>query len=465
MTCISVQSSILPTDRNEASSPGVSRPAAIVDRAAYALLLLAIATLLVRPADLLPSLEKQPIYECLIVACILASLPRLAAQLTLSSLRANGITVLVLMLVPAVMLSHLVHGNTYEARTGGFEIAKCCIFFLLVLCHINSFHRLRLLLSVVTAGVFVEASLSLLQYHGILHLEALATIAQRWHADDGGDGGVMNRLCGIGVFHDPNDFSLILVIAIVVCGYTICQVNGLWRRLMLLLPVALFGYALLLTHSRGGFTAAGGALLAFLAARYGWRNMVPLACVLLPILMVAFSGRQTHLDLNNPDDTFQARLGLWSESFDHFRAEPVFGVGEDKLRDLIGHVCHNSYLHAFTEMGLFGGIAFVGTFYLVLRGLWAAAPDQPDLARLRPFVLAAVAGYAVGLLSLSRCYTVPTQLILAIGTIFLILAGRKNHPAIPRLDGANTRRIVVAGLVVLSGCYLFMRLMIQRGGA
>ena len=465
MTCISFQSSILATDRNEACSPGVSRPAAIADTAAYVLLLLAIATLLVRPADLLPSLEKQPIYECLIVACILASLPRLAAQLTLSTLRRNGITVLVLMMVPAVMLSHLSHGNTYEARMGGVEMTKCFVFFLLSLCHINSFKRLQQLLSLVVAGVFVEASLSLLQYHGILHIAALATIAQRWQTGDGGDGGIMNRLCGIGVFHDPNDFSLILVVAIVVCGYTICQVHEPWRRLLLLFPVAIFGYALLLTRSRGGFTAAGGALLVFLAARHGWRNMIPLACVLLPILVVAFAGRQTHLDLNNPDDTFQARLGLWSESFDLFRAEPVFGIGEDKLRDLIGHVCHNSYLHAFVEMGLVGGMAFVGAFYLVLRSLWAAAPDRPDLARLRPFVLAAVAGYAVGLLSLSRCYTVPTQLILAIGTIFLILAGRKNHPAIPRLDGANARRIVVAGFVVLSGCYVFMRLMIQRGGS
>ena len=462
MTCISAPT-ILSTDRSVISSETVSHAAAVADRAAYVLLLMAIGTLLVRPADLLPSLEKQPIYECLIVACMLASLPRMTAQLMVSSLRANAITVLVLMLVPAVVFSHLVHGNTYEARTGGFEIAKCCIFFLLVLCNINSFHRLRLLLSVMTAGVFVEASLSLLQYHGMLHLEALETIAQKWHASDGGDGGVMNRLCGIGVFHDPNDFSLILVVAIVVCGYTICQVNNVWRRLLLLLPVALFGHALLLTHSRGGFTAAGTALLAFLAARYGLRNMVPLACVLLPILMVAFAGRQTNLDLSNPEDTFQARLGLWSDSFDHFRAEPVFGVGEEKLRDLIGHVCHNSYLHAFAEMGLFGGMVFVGMFYLVLRGLWMARPDQPELIRLRPFVLAAIAGYAVGLLSLSRCYTVPTQLILALGTIFLILAGRKNRPAVPRLDSANARRVGLAGMVVLSGCYVFMRLMIERG--
>ena len=375
----------------------------------------------------------------------------------------NSITVLVLMLVPAVILSHLAHANTYGCVTGGFEMAKCCLFFLLALCHINSFRRLQVLLSVVTAGVFVETLLSVMQYRGILHFEALASVAQRWHMEDGGDGGILNRLCGIGVFHDPNDFSLILVVAIVVCGYTICEVNRLWRRLLLLLPVALFGYALWLTHSRGGFTAAGAALLTFLAARYGWRNTIPLACIILPIFVLGFSGRQTRLDLTNPNDTFQARMELWSESFDHFRAEPLFGVGEGKLRDLIGHVCHNSYLHAFTEMGLIGGIAFTGAFYLVLRGLWAATSDQPHLARLRPFVLAAVAGYAMGLVSLSRCYTVPTQLILAVGTIFLTLAGRKGGPAIPRFDARCASRVLTVGVALLLGSYLLVRLMIERG--
>ena len=55
-------------------------------------------------------------------------------------------------------------------------------------------------------------------------------------------------------------------------------------------------------------------------------------------------------------------------------------------------------------MGLLGGTAFLGTFYLVLRGLCAAAPEDPELARMRPYVLALIAAYAAGLLSLSRCY-------------------------------------------------------------
>jgi len=463
MTCLRVPTSILSIDRDAISHEAASRITAIADRVGFVLLLLAVSTLLVRPADLLPSLDKAPIYECLIVACIVVSMPRLAELLTFRSLRANSIMALVLLLIPAVMLSHLSHANTYDARVGGFEIAKGCLFFLLTVCHINSFRRLRLVLWVVMAGVFVEALLSVLQYRGILHLAALETVAQKWRDANGDEAGLLNRLCGIGVFHDPNDFSLVLVVASVVCTYAICECKALWKRILLLAPLALFGYALLLTHSRGGFTAAGGALLAFLPARFGWRNTVPLACVLLPVLFVSFSGRQTQLDLNNPNDTFQARLGLWSDSFDRFRAEPVFGVGQGKLRDQIGQVCHNSYLHAFTETGLLGGVAFAGAFYLVLRSLWLASPGEPRLIRLKPFMLAVVASYAVGLLSLSRCYTVPTQLILALGTIFLMLSARRGIAALPRFDGRCARRVVGAGTVVLLGSYVFLRVMIERG--
>jgi O-antigen ligase len=206
-----------------------------------------------------------------------------------------------------------------------------------------------------------------------------------------------------------------------------------------------------------------GALLAFLPARFGWRNALPLACLLVPLLLVPFWGRQTSINLDDPENTFQTRLGLWSDSLEAFRSAPVLGIGQGKLVDAIGQVTHNSYLHAFAEMGLLGGTAFIGAFYLILRGLWRASPADRELARLRPYVLAMTVGYATGLLSLSRCYTVPTQLILALATIYLVMASRTGPLVIPRLDWPCTRGIMGVGFVFLVATYVFVRLMVQRG--
>jgi O-antigen ligase len=186
--------------------------------------------------------------------------------------------------------------------------------------------------------------------------------------------------------------------------------------------------------------------------------------LLVPVLTFTLSGRQTKVDIDNPEDTFQTRLELWSDSFGEFRSAPIFGIGQGNLTDEIGQVCHNSYLHAYTEMGILGGTVFVGIFYLTLRGLNAASPNDPHLSRLQPYVLALVASYAVGLLSLSRCYTVPTQLILALGSAYLALAGRSGSPVVPRFDAACIRRVFAMGVILLLACYVFLRLMYSPRG-
>ena len=463
MTTVSVPRSTLSPDISTMPVSAISRIAFWADRVGFVLLLLTVATLLIRPADLLPLLGGAPIYEGLVVACIIVSLPRLTRQLALRSLRENSITALSLMLIPAVILSHLVHANTYDARLGGMEMVKACLFFLLVVGIVNSSRRLRWMLWLLTACVVIQALLAVLQYKGFLHLAALESVQQTMFNPDTDDAEVLIRICGIGVFNDPNDFALILIIAMVVCGYGLGGARTFWKRLLLLAPMSLLGYALFLTQSRGGAMAAVAAVIVFLTSRFGWRNMVPLAILTLPILAMSFSGRQTQVDLENPEDTFQTRLDLWNQSLDIFRSAPLFGIGQGKLSEEIGHVTHNSYLHAYAELGLLGGTAFIGMFYLTMRGVSRAAPSEQSLSRLRPYILAIVASYAVGLLSLSRCYTVPTQLILALGAAFLVLSARRSRSTLPPLDVPCIARVFGVGILLLLATLVFLRVMIQGG--
>jgi len=163
--------------------------------------------------------------------------PGWPSKLTIRSLRQNSITALVLLLIPAVMLSHLAHLNTYDARLGGIEMAKACLLFLLVVGLVNSSRRLLLILWVVTVCVVFQAFLAVLQYRGLLHLPALQNIVQTSYDLDTDEPIVLVRLCGIGVFNDPNDFSLILVVAMVVCA---C---GLGERRLGRARLLLFGTA------------------------------------------------------------------------------------------------------------------------------------------------------------------------------------------------------------------------------
>ena len=77
------------------------------------------------------------------------------------------------------------------------------------------------------------------------------------------------------------------------------------------------------------------------------------------------------------------------------RQAPLFGIGYTEYAEEIGQVAHNSYVHAFTELGLFGGTLFVSAFYLAFVGVWRLTPDKmeeanPELIRLRPYLLALI---------------------------------------------------------------------------
>lgn len=431
-----------------------SRLTKLCDTAAFVLLLLAAGTLLFRPSDLLPVLNGAPIYEVLIIACLAASAPALLQHLSGPSIRRNGVMAVLTLFVPAVVLSHLASANTWNARISGSEMLKACTFSLLIVTLVDTPAKMRRLFVAVIAAVIAVTGLSILHYHGVLHVPALASIEQR--SVEGEE--TILRLCGIGVFNDPNDFSLLLVIAMTLCAYGIAEADRVIVRVILAAPLCLFAYGLLLTQSRGGMIAGCVSLLAFLQARTGWRNTLLLVALALPPIVLLASGRQVSLNLDDPDDTFQTRLQLWNDAFGVFWHAPIFGIGTGQLVERFGAVAHNSYVQAFTEMGLFGGTVFAGAFFLALSGLWRARPTDRLVSRMRPCMLAIVAGYAAGLFSLSRCYTVPTQMVLALAAAYLAIGG---FPGLRPLDWRAMRSLAFVSATLIFGTFVFLRVMLR----
>jgi O-antigen ligase len=432
----------------------------LVDHAGLALLLLATGALLFRPSDLVPVLEGAPLYEICILCCIAVSFPRLLSQLTARSLRSNAILTVLLLFPVAVAMSHLSSGNTWDARVGGTEAAKAFLLFLLIAALVDSAAKLRAMLLALMASVTLVTALVLLNRYGLIHVESLTTIIQP--SLDENDPSPIIRLCGTGMFNDPNDYALILVSALSISAWALTDRRLGRARWGGLVAIALLGQALVLTGSRGGLFSAAAACLAFLPARFGWRNALPLIGAVALVLCAPMWGRLNTLNLDNPDDTFQARLGLWSDALDVIRAAPIFGIGQGKLVDAIGQVAHNSFLHAFADLGIFGGMLFIGAFHLVARGVWRASPSDTELARLRPYMLAVIVGYAAGLLTLSRCYTVPTQLLLGLATVYIVLTSASGRVVVPRLDYPCLRRIAGVGSFFLCATYVFVRVMILR---
>jgi O-antigen ligase len=268
------------------------------------------------------------------------------------------------------------------------------------------------------------------------------------------------RLRGTGTFKDPNDLCLLLTMGMFIALYGVTDPRLGGFRWGWLFPLVLVLYALELTQSRGGMLSFLAGCIALFYARFGWRGTLLLGVPLVPVALVMFGGRMASMSAS--EGTGQQRVQLWSDAIATIMASPVFGVGMNEMGAAIGKAAHNSFLHAYAELGLFGGTLFFGAFFfaavwvlrLVRHREWV--PDL-EMRRLLPYLLAIVAAYIVGILSLSRIEAVPTYLILAVVTATSSVVAIEAPAFTFRLDSRLLQRMLLANFAFICVLYLFVR--------
>ena len=120
----------------------------------------------------------------------------------------------------------------------------------------------------------------------------------------------LKRICGAGIFANPNDLSRILVIGMVVCLYRAGDPKARVTAPFWLGVLALLAYALTLTQSRGGFVALIVSVLVLFHARYGTWKTLGLGVLAVPALFWLFAGRQTNLDLEHGTGQQRIHVGI-----------------------------------------------------------------------------------------------------------------------------------------------------------
>jgi hypothetical protein len=118
----------IPLRRTDLATP---HSRAGVGRIAFPAFLLLNATLFMRPAEIVPDLNGLPIYEVIILGCLLATAPEIVKRLQQRSLADNPITVCVLGMLVAVVASRLFQGDLARAHYYGEEFLKIVLYYLL----------------------------------------------------------------------------------------------------------------------------------------------------------------------------------------------------------------------------------------------------------------------------------------------------------------------------------------------
>ena len=444
----------------------------------FVLFILANALLFIRPSELIADLAAVEIYRWVILACLVVSAPVVLQQVSLRFPGVPPIVTCVLLLLPAVFVSGLFHGNVELIQDTVIEFAKIVIYFLLLIALVTDTARLRQFLGWI--GLFSAAVtlIAVMRYHADIGLPAPPSRANPGNKKilhgtyvvdqvrDTQTGALVSvqRMCGTGIFNDPNDFALILVTAMPMCLYWLTDPTKKTLRPFWLILLLLFGYALMLTHSRGGFLALLAGLLTLFHFKFGGKKTILLGLVFLPILFVVFAGRMTSFSAD--EGTGQARIQLWSEGLYLFQQSPLFGVGMENYRQLSRHVAHHSFIHCYAELGLIGGTLFLGAFYFALKGLYdlgrvPAEETDPELRRLHPFLMATLIAYTVGICFLSRSYIVPTYLMLGLAVVYMRLHSTQVVVPMPAWTMFTWPRLAGISCSFLVVSYTFVRMFVK----
>lgn len=458
---------------------------------AYVLFLLTNAALFIRPGELLPEMGDVQLYMLLIAATIACSLQRLHNQLSLRTMLQQPVNLCVAGMVIAVVLSHVTRGAAGAAGTGALMMTKVALYYMLLVGLINTPDRLRqfLLCTGICSTLMIALSLNdyftfVEDWQGRTDLREVFE-RERWLPDGAprqlrhypdsqgfdGDGNEvwLFRLCGLGIFHDPNDLSLLIAITAIIAVYFLLDRRLGPARALWLVSLAIMGTAYFFTFSRGGLLALGFAGMVWLASRYGGKVAAALGAIGIAAVPVVLS---RHASISLSSGTGQDRIQAWSDGLVLLKsARLFFGIGEGEYGNAVGLVAHNSYVHSFVELGMFGGAVFFGCFYFPACAMYrikrSGMPlSHPELARMFPYVAAILAGWCMGMASLSRCYVAPTYMVAGVAAAYLNLVGyhRPNPQPLQTFNWYTAQRWAVCSAGLLACCFLFIKVFARYGG-
>ncbi len=423
------------------------------------------AILLVRPQEWIPGLQL-PFYEILILCCVLVTVGPVFEQVNSRSLASNPISLCVLGVFAGIVLSHVAHSWLEGARTTGIPFLKVVLYYFLLVGVARSPWRLRVAMGGLVLCISLVTFLAVLQYHDVIDIAGWDVTLDGRFDKETGDLVFDRRMVGVGIFNDPNDLALILVVGIALGLYFATEPAASVARLFWLAQLALFVYGLTLTRSRGGLIAllAGAAVLV--KSRFGWWRTLPLFAIALPAALLLFGSRQTNILASLESDTGQGRIQIWSEGLALFRRQPLFGIGAGQYQDNVGFVAHNSFVHCYAELGMFGGTFFAGAFCCALWSMAQLARGRPGvrppgITRLGPYLTAALCAYAAGVLSLSRSYELPTYIVLGLVAAYVRVASG-GGPVLP-LNGRLVGKLALASVLIVVALHAVVEVFVDRG--
>ena len=389
----------------------------------FALCLLYVALIYIRPGEIVPALADLHLpMVVLIIGSVSAAASLFMKRRPFVNLPGD---LCFLGFIVATMVSNPVNGR-FTVGPGGLEALLPLVgFYLFIRISVRTARQMRWLLGLVILLTMFQATNGILQAWtgaGFGGSTVVMTPTGENPDDfDNPDGSAIARIRGTGIFGDPNDLAMALLLAFPFLFTAVLDADAaMLRRLLALAMLAVVSYAVLLTQSRGGFVGLAALGAAYAYRRLGRTTAVVAVVVLLGVILAA-PGRIREVSAS--EASAQGRIQAWVAGVEMLKAKPVLGVGTGEFTAYHPRVAHNSFVHVFAETGLVGLFFFVGMFYwfFVTTGPRRNVAGAVDSALARD-LWAGCIGLIVCACFLSRQYVPILYIPLALGAARLTIA-------------------------------------------
>lgn len=371
-------------------------------------LLLYIFLLFARPQDFVPGLERMRLVLVLAILVLLSFFIRKAVRREPVSLFATRNQILMFVLLIIVPVSNIANLQMKAAWDGLIEFLNAFLLFFIVVNIVDNLKRFRLVCRVLVFCTVLVCINGLVQrFRGVdLVGETLAGGRVRW----------------IGIFHDPNDFALLInsVIPFVLVSMFERERN-LPERIGLLLISVLFLLNIYYTGSRGGYVALTAVVVFLSLQRWGMLKGAIAAAVFLTVVLLFAPSRLENLSPH--EASASGRIYAWTKGLVMLKSRPVLGIGYMRFTAVHGRAAHSAFVSCFAEMGILGYFVWLSIIYGSFADLVAArkAPVSKQHRKYAGMLLLSLTGFLGSALFLSQAYNPMLYLLCALVTALVRL--------------------------------------------
>jgi putative inorganic carbon (HCO3(-)) transporter len=330
-------------------------------------LILYVSVVYIRPGEIVPAFEAIPFLDIafgMSALCAMGSL--LTSPRKILELPHDWLVLIMLILIP---VSNLDWGWMEGAKLGFQEFMPVAFCYFLVRIAVRTPRQLRMLVFLIVTMVLMQAASGIYQHH---YGQGLGGITM-----------IEGRIRGSGIFNDPTDLalSMVMIIPFLVSELIEKGVN-FGRRLISVAALGPLMLAIFYTNSRGAVLAVATTTMA-----YSYRKLGKITATILTVVgLVGISavGPSRASEMSAEEESAQGRIEAWAEGLQMFKAEPLLGVGWSRFTEFHYRVAHNSFVHALAELGFLGAYVFIAIFYWYFRGLSPALQTVRHRPASRP---------------------------------------------------------------------------------